>query len=588
MKYRLILFVLFAIFYQSIAQKSQLPKTVVYSYDENSDNKFGYRIPSLVTTHNGTLLAIAEQRIGLHDHAQNDIVLRRSEDNGKTWSDIHVIHEDGKNSLNDPCAVVLSSGRILLMFQRYPYLVHSRTDGNIQIADTGYDGPRNTKSFITFSDDDGRSWSTPREISKQVRPSERISIGSPGIGIQLTLGAHKGRVIMPLYETKKISENTRVWGNSVAFSDDDGETWHISNEIPHYDHTGYGNEAQVVEQSDGGIMIIARNQGGVFRKYAESKDGGQTWTNMRLNLELPGVACQGSVLRIQYGEGEQNIIAHVNAADFKFRTKGVVRLSFDDGLTWPVAKKIPAGQFAYSCLTKLKNGKIGLLYETAHYREIAFTSFDLDWIMDEDPIDVKPYYSIPFIDLDKDGKRQVIVDKEEGQYLGHVTTALMEDGKTIYAVYPKGHGKGAIVMKRSDDGGISWSERLPTPDSWKTSQEVPTLFKVEDANGIKRLIMFSGLYPTRMAISEDEGLTWSELNKVGDWGGIVVMGDIIPLTTGKGHYMALFHDDLRFIHKDGKRAYKKDVANFNSRTFSLYKSLSYDGGLTWSAPDEIL
>lgn len=586
LRYALLAFVLFSM--QSFAQESELQKTVVYSYNESGDPAYGYRIPSLITTSVGTLLAIAERRIGLHDHAQNDIVLRRSTDNGKSWNEIQVIYEDGKNSLNDPCAVVLNSGRILLMYQRYPYLVHSRSDGKIQIADTGYDGPRNTKSFLTYSDDDGLTWSAPREITKQVRPSERISIGSPGIGIQLTMGEYKGRIVMPVYETKKIAENERIWGNSVLFSDDDGETWHISNEIPHYDHTGYGNEAQVVEQSDGGIMIIARNQGGLFRKYAESKDGGQTWSNMKLNFELPGVACMGSVIRYQFGEGVQNIIANVNAADFKFRTKGVVRLSFDDGNTWPVAKKIPAGHYAYSCLTKMKNGKIGLLYETEHYREIAFTSFDIEWIGDEDPVAKKQYLSIPQIDLDKDTERQVVVDKEKGQYLGHVTTVLLEDEKTIYAVYPKGHGRGAIVLKRSDDGGLTWSERLPTPKSWETSKEVPTLYKVEDAQGNKRLIMFSGLYPTRMAISEDQGESWSELNQVGDWGGIVVMGDLVRLKTGKGHYMALFHDDKRFISQNGKQEYERDVDNFNTRMFTLYKSLSVDGGLSWSEPIEIL
>ena len=587
MKIRYLLF-LIIIAFRSVAQDSELFKTAVFSYDEKGDPPFGYRIPSLITTQHGTLLAIAERRIGLHDHAQNDIVLKRSYDNGKSWSEIQVIYEDGKNSLNDPCAVVLSSGRILLMYQRYPYLVHSRSDGKIQIADTGYDGPRNTKSFITHSDDDGKTWSKPREITKQVRPSERISIGSPGIGIQLTKGEHKGRIVMPVYETKKISENERFWGNSVVFSDDEGESWHISNEIPHYNHTGYGNEAQVVEQSDGGIMLIARNQYGVFRKYAESKDGGQSWTNMKLSFELPGVACMGSVIRYQFGEGDQNIIVHVNPADFKFRTKGVVRLSYDEGISWPVAKKIPADHFAYSCLTKMNNGEIGLLYETEDYREIAFTSFELDWVLTENPQEPKPYLSIPYIDLDSDTKRQVIVDKEEDQYLGHVTTVLMEDSKTIYAVYPKGHGKGAIVLKRSDDGGKTWSDRLPTPKSWETSKEVPTLYKVEDAKGVKRLIMFSGLYPTRMAVSEDKGESWSELEQVGDWGGIVVMGDLVPLKTGKGHYMALFHDDKRFISRTGKMEYEQDVDNFNSRMFTLYKSLSFDGGLTWSEPIEIL
>jgi hypothetical protein len=143
-------------------------------------------------------------------------------------------------------------------------------------------------------------------------------------------------------------------------------------------------------------------------------------------------------------------------------------------------------------------------------------------------------------------------------------------------------------LKRSDNGGKTWSERLPTPENWANSQEVPTLFKVEDASGKKRLIMFSGLYPARMAVSEDMGKTWSELHQIGNWGGIVVMGDVIPLKTGKGHYMALYHDDMRFFHENGKPDYDKDVQNFNSRMFTLYKSLSFDGGLTWSDPIQIL
>ena len=73
--------------------------------------------------------------------------------------------------------------------------------------------------------------------------------------------------------------------------------------------------------------------------------------------------------------------------------------------------------------------------------------------------------------------RQIIVDKEKGQYLGHPTTTLLNDGKTVLCVYPKGHGKGAIVYKKSDDGGKSWSERLETPNNWTSSKEVPTLFQ---------------------------------------------------------------------------------------------------------------
>lgn len=246
--------------------------------------------------------------------------------------------------------------------------------------------------------------------------------------------------------------------------------------------------------------------------------------------------------------------------------------------------------YSYSCLSKLKNGNVGLLYETVVEGKstINFTSFSIDYIKKGDPsVKPAPYFSIPLIDLDGETQRQVIVDKEKGQYLGHPTTVLLEDKKTILTVYPKGHGRGGIVYKRSNDTGLTWSERLPTPESWSTSMEVPTLYPVVDKYGKRRLIMFSGLYPTRMAVSEDNGNTWSELEQVGDWGGIVVMGCMIPLKTGKGHYMTFFHDDMRYFGKTGQKKYDEDVKNFKSRMFTLYKSVTEDGGLTWSYPEII-
>lgn len=201
---------------------------------------------------------------------------------------------------------------------------------------------------------------------------------------------------------------------------------------------------------------------------------------------------------------------------------------------------------------------------------------------------VKPYLSIPIIDLNDETFRQVVVDHEKGQYLGHPTTVLLEDGKTILIVYPKGHGRGAIVYKRSTDGGMTWSERLPTPESWQTSLEVPTIFRTTDPEGKKHLILFSGLYPARLAHSEDDGLTWSELEPAGDWGGVVVMASLTSLNTGKGHYMAMFHDDMRFITSDGQEKYREDRKGNNQVLFTLYKTFSFDGGLTWSNPESIL
>ena len=181
------------------------------------------------------------------------------------------------------------------------------------------------------------------------------------------------------------------------------------------------------------------------------------------------------------------------------------------------------------------------------------------------------------IDLNNDSDRHVVVDREEGQYLGHPSTCLLEDGKTILCVYPKGHGRGAIVYKRSTDGGKTWSKRLPTPKSWSTSKEVPTIHRVVDADGNKRLIVWSGLYPARLAVSEDDGQSWSELSPAGEWGGIVVMGFVEPIRSSPGGYLAMFHDDGRFFRDKGKR----------TEEFTLYKTFSSDGGLTWSHPEEV-
>jgi hypothetical protein len=183
-------------------------------------------------------------------------------------------------------------------------------------------------------------------------------------------------------------------------------------------------------------------------------------------------------------------------------------------------------------------------------------------------------YTIPLLDLAGQKQRQVVVDREKGQYLGHPTTVLLEDGRTILAVYPKGHGRGAIVLKRSTDGGLTWSDRLPVPANWATSRETPTIHRVVDAQGQRRLILFSGLYPIREAVSEDDGQTWTPLEPIGGFGGIVAMSSVERLRNGD--YLALFHDDGRYIRGEG-----------HATRFRVYRTLSRDGGLSWSQPEVI-
>ena len=204
----------------------------------------------------------------------------------------------------------------------------------------------------------------------------------------------------------------------------------------------------------------------------------------------------------------------------------------------------------------------------------------------KEEVSIMDKVTIPAVDLDVDEISQVVVDREEGQYLGHISTILLEDGKTILASYPKGHGRGPAILKRSEDGGKTWSDRLPVPESWATSRETPTLMRTVDAQGVKRIVMWSGLYPIRTSISEDDGYTWTELKPVGDWGGITVMGSTTSLNTGVGHYMATFHDDGRFI-KGGEGEFWGSPAGKSSGFMTVYTTKSTDGGLTWSDPEAI-
>ena len=188
-------------------------------------------------------------------------------------------------------------------------------------------------------------------------------------------------------------------------------------------------------------------------------------------------------------------------------------------------------------------------------------------------------YTIPTADISDRTDLQSTVDIEEGVYLGHVTTVTLKNGD-ILAAYPKSHGCGQITLKKSSDGGKTWGERLPVPDNFVTSMEVPTLFRATDKQGKSRILLFSGLYPIRMSFSEDEGNSFSPLEPIGSYGGVVAMGDMEE--TAPGEYIAMFHDDGRFFASHTfKRTtvYKKgegtDTLTAYTHSFSLNGGKSY-------------
>ena len=343
-----------------------------------------YRIPSLITSQNGTVLAFCEGRAGRNDHSENDIVLKTSQDGGESWSPVRAIASDGHNCLNNPQAVVSQdTGRIFLMYQHSPYGYHAERRENwygkvLQAVDRGYEGEHIRRCFLISSDDEGVSWSEPREVTRGVKYQDAISLASgPGIGIQITAGEYTGRLLMP-FNHRSSESGKQVY---TAYSDDGGETWTKGNPAPD-GAPGFANEVQVVELTGGRVMLNARSGTGC-RKTGISEDGGESWTPLQDNSDLVDPVCQASILRCNEAGKDGVAFLFSNPASAGDRVNGTVRLSRDEGMSWPVTKIICPGRFAYSCLASLPNGKIGCLYETGverSYETIKLAVFSLRWL----------------------------------------------------------------------------------------------------------------------------------------------------------------------------------------------------------------
>ncbi|HEY0075271.1 MAG TPA: sialidase family protein [Abditibacteriaceae bacterium] len=326
------------------------------------------RIPSIVISKTGVLLAFAEGRKNLRDQAENKIILRRSLNGGQTWLETKVIADDGKRPLNNPCAVVdRKNGRILLMFQSYPEQL-KEASGQIK---TGYEGDDIVKSYLIYSDDEGQTWSAFKEITHQVKRAEKVTTiaSGPGIGIQLQKGAHAGRLIMPFNEGP-----FGKWNAYTAYSDDGGVSWKIGDNVPN--GTGIVNECQVVELSDGRVLLNSRQMSGTaVRKISFSNDGGQTWSPVADAPDLTDPRCMGSILRLKNGN-----LLYSGPRSTK-RENGTIYLSTDDGQTWPLHKTLEPKFFAYSSLVELPNGTIGCLFEGDGYKRILFARFSREWLL---------------------------------------------------------------------------------------------------------------------------------------------------------------------------------------------------------------
>lgn len=171
-----------------------------------------------------------------------------------------------------------------------------------------------------------------------------------------------------------------------------------------------------------------------------------------------------------------------------------------------------------------------------------------------------------FLDLANKTDSHFVVDQEDDVYLGHPSTIINNRGELL-CFYPQGHGRGAILAKKSVDLGKTWSDRLKTPTSWVRSQETPIVYKLRD-----KIILLSGRYPSKLSYSLDDGDSWSEFVPF-NWGGLVVFSSLIELPNGK--YVAFFHDNGKFFQGKGERG-----------PFTLYQVTS-DDGVNWTFPKKI-
>ncbi|MGW1126526.1 exo-alpha-sialidase [Streptomyces sp. NPDC002526] len=328
-----------------------------------------YRIPALTTTDQGTLLAAYDARPTLGDLPSNiGIVLRRSTDGGTTWQAQQVVRKDAApTGYGDPSLLVdRVTGRIFLFYAA------GVNQGFLGSA-TGNDetDPDVLQADYSYSDDDGLTW-THRRITKQIKnPAWGGMFAASGEGIQLRNGAHKGRLIQQ-YAIRNGGANYAV----SAYSDDHGETWHMGTPVG-----PGGDENKTVELNDGRVML--NNRSAPYRTVAYSSDGGVTYTPFVQDTQLPDPANNGSIMRYAPDAAASDpqsswlLFSNTEATSRKNLT---VKMSCDNGKTWPIRKVVDPGAAAYSTLTRLPDGRLGLLYERGNYEHITYSSFDLKWL----------------------------------------------------------------------------------------------------------------------------------------------------------------------------------------------------------------
>lgn len=339
-----------------------------------------YRIPALVQTKEGTIIAFAEARKNSRsDTGDIDLVARRSEDGGKTWSEIITVWDDGSNVCGNPCPVVdRKTGRIILLSTWNDGRDHEKDIHARKSIDT-------RRVFVIYSDDDGKTWSEPKEITSSVKlPEWTWYATGPCHAVQLRKGRDKGRIVVPCNHGV-YPEGDRAGGHEgpggteshVIISDDGGNTWKIGGS------PCVGNESTLVETKDGTIILNMRGprsedriQKGAARLVALSSDGGESFGEPYYEKALIEPVCNASIINYSPEGRLTETLLFSNPDHVSKRKNMTIKQSDDSGRTWRTVLRLSESPAAYSDLLVMDNGDVAILYETGLnncYETITFS-----------------------------------------------------------------------------------------------------------------------------------------------------------------------------------------------------------------------
>lgn len=359
--------------------------------DRSGDHAYtNYREPVVIKTKSGKLVVgvHAGNRLGWPERSGQDLAVRVSTDNGRSWGPIIVAAEHGDFSCQCHGLVYdAENDRILFLYTTYNWDYRAVGKGRGKnatapvYAKMAAEKKPFVSSYLVSSDDEGATWSKPREITAMVGRQAHFGASE---GRQLTLGKHRSRLLLP-GSLMDLDDNGNIIRKQPCIwrSDDHGESWKRSTiPIPAEiaSPRNSSSEARVTELANGFLLYNERTRN-TGRQLSWSKDGGVTWTETRRASELKATQCNGSMITLRDARGELTETVLFSVPSPGGRSDGLIYASRDGGKTWPIAKEIIRGNFAYSALIQLDADTVGLFYETNHSRDIRFVTLSVDEIL---------------------------------------------------------------------------------------------------------------------------------------------------------------------------------------------------------------